>query len=76
DVSDVAEILEGDQASAEKICSAARKIDLEGNVDAAAENASENENNDDNDQLERTEESAGSEVDEVEKESEGELESV
>ena len=76
DVSDVAEILEGDQASAEKICSAARNIDLEGNVDAAAENASENENNDDNDQLERAEEPAGSEVDEVEKESEGELESV
>ena len=76
DVNDVAEILEGDQESAEKICSAARNIDLEGNVDAAAENASENENNDDNDQLEGTEESADSEVDEVEKESEGELESV
>ncbi|MBE06609.1 MAG: hypothetical protein CMO37_04845, partial [Verrucomicrobiaceae bacterium] len=72
DVSDVAEILEGDQESAEKICSAAKNIDLEGNNDVVAEN----ENNDDNDQLERAEESVGSEVDEVEKESEGELESV
>jgi len=66
DVSDVSEILEGDQASAEKICAAARNIDLESNDDVAAEN-------EDNDQSKSAEESVGSEV---EKESEGEPESV
>ena len=66
DVSDVSEILEGDQESAEKICAAARKIDLESNNEGAAEDEG-------NDQSKGAEESAGTEV---EKESEGELESV
>ena len=61
DVNDVAEILEGDQESAEKICAAARNIDLESDNGDAAEN-------EENDQLEGS--------DEAKKESEGELESV
>ena len=61
DVNDVAEILEGDQESAEKICAAARSIDLESENINAAEN-------EENDQLEGS--------DEAKKESEGELESV
>jgi|TARA_B110000116_G_scaffold268627_1_gene283051 N utilization substance protein A len=69
DVSDVSEILEGDQDSAEKICAAAKNIDLESNNNVAAEN-------EDNDPSKGAEESAESEVHEIEKESEGELESV
>ncbi len=69
DVGDVAEILEGDQESAERICSAVRGIDLESNNGLTADS----ENNEDNSSLEQTEDS---EANEAEKESEGELESV
>lgn len=69
DVGDVAEILEGDQESAERICSAVRGIDLESNNGLTADS----ENNEENSSLEQTEDS---EANEAEKESEGELESV
>jgi len=69
DVGDVAEILEGDQESAERICSAVRGIDLESNNGLTADR----ENNEENSSLEQTEDS---EANEAEKESEGELESV
>ncbi len=69
DVGDVAEILEGDQESAERICSAVRGIDLESNNGLTADR----ENNQENSSLEQTEDS---EANEAEKESEGELESV
>ena len=69
DVGDVAEILEGDQESAERICSAVRDIDLGSNNGLAADS----ENNEENSSLEQTEDS---EANEAEKESEGELESV
>ena len=72
DVGDVAEILEGDRESAEKICSAAKNIELEVNNNVVAEK----EVNEENGSLEKAEESGDSEVNEAEKESEGELESV
>ena len=72
DVGDVAEILEGDRELAEKICSAAKNIELEVNNNVVAEK----EVNEENGSLEKAEESRDSEVNEAEKESEGELESV
>jgi len=72
DVGDVAEILEGDRELAEKICSAAKNIELEVNNNVVAEK----EVNEENGSLEKAEESGDSEVNEAEKESEGELESV
>jgi len=72
DVGDVAEILEGDRELAEKICSVAKNIELEVNNNVVAEK----EVNEENGSLEKAEESGDSEVNEAEKESEGELESV
>ncbi|MAB61366.1 MAG: transcription termination/antitermination protein NusA [Verrucomicrobiales bacterium] len=59
DVSDVAEILEGDNDAAEKICEAAKKIAPEANNDSASANDQLNDGNNDSNEDEKSEESEG-----------------